>query len=707
MVRVLGDRDESERIVSYFRDSALSWDILLEALPDGTAVLDEHGTMRYVNGVLAELTGYSREDLVGRNVQMLVPARHRDTEHVARREHAQDPNTRLIWSDMDLSVLCRDGSELSVDFALSPLAIEGRAWVVAAIRDNRAQRDAETAQAEVELRFRVAFEDNMAPMMFTDLDDRTIAVNDAFCQMVGYARDELMGKDSKIFTYPEDVGITEETLRRVNSGEADQVRYVKRYLHKDGRVLVVEVLRSPARDASGKNLYFVFSERDITEERALSAQLSHQALHDSLTGLANRALFEDRLAQAHAAVVRHGGLAAVLMLDLDDFKGVNDSYGHIVGDQLLVGIARRFEQVTRSTDSLCRFGGDEFLYLAQGLTSPEDAILVASRLLGALAEPFFIAGASIEQRASVGVMVWDASSTETSQLIQDADVALYEAKRRGKGHHAVFTSSMRAKEENRFATIQELRHSFQSGDLEMHYQPIVELSTSDVVGFEALMRWHHPKHGLVPPDIFIELAEQSDLILELGAFAMHESVTAASSWEPQGPRAISPYVTVNVSAHQFHDPNLVAMIEREIDQAGLAPDRLILEVTETVALQDIAETLVVMEQLNRLGIGVALDDFGTGYSSLSYLAALNPRIIKVDQSFVRPQHDLARSNTLLEAIVTLGNKLDMVVLAEGIETAAQLKRLNNLHCDLGQGFLWSPAVPNVEALTMLEEASDT
>jgi diguanylate cyclase (GGDEF)-like protein/PAS domain S-box-containing protein len=701
MVRVLGDRDESERIVSYFRDSALSWDILLEALPDGTAVLDEHGTMRYVNGVLAELTGYSREDLVGRNVQMLVPARHRDTEHVARREHAQDPNTRLIWSDMDLSVLCRDGSELSVDFALSPLAIEGRAWVVAAIRDNRAQRDAETAQAEVELRFRVAFEDNMAPMMFTDLDDRTIAVNDAFCQMVGYARDELMGKDSKIFTYPEDVGITEETLRRVNSGEADQVRYVKRYLHKDGRVLVVEVLRSPARDASGKNLYFVFSERDITEERALSAQLSHQALHDSLTGLANRALFEDRLAQAHAAVVRHGGLAAVLMLDLDDFKGVNDSYGHIVGDQLLVGIARRFEQVTRSTDSLCRFGGDEFLYLAQGLTSPEDAILVASRLLGALAEPFFIAGASIEQRASVGVMVWDASSTETSQLIQDADVALYEAKRRGKGHHAVFTSSMRAKEENRFATIQELRHSFQSGDLEMHYQPIVELSTSDVVGFEALMRWHHHVRGWVPPSVFIPLAEMSDLILELGSFALRRAITAASSWTPTGARSVAPFVTVNFSASQFHNPGLMAMIEEVLKESGFAAERLVIEITEGSALMDVTETMAVIDHLDRLGVGIALDDFGTGFSSLSYLVLLHPRFIKIDQSFVRPKNESIHNDTLLETIISLGEKLNMTMLAEGIETKAQLERLRLLGCELGQGFFFSPAVPDGEIAMML------
>lgn len=687
-------------MVSHVNDPALSWEEFLEALPDGTALLDEHGVMQRVNSVLTELTGYSREELTGQNVQMLVPDHLRDTEHVARREHARNPNARLIWSDMDLSVLCHDGSEVSVDFALSPINVGGRSWAVASIRDNRAQRDAEAAHAEVELRFRVAFEDNMAPMMFTDLDDRTIAVNDAFCEMVGYSREELLGQDSKIFTYPEDVEITEDTLRRVKSGETLKVRYVKRYLHKDGRVLVVEVSRSAARDSSGKTLYFVFSERDITEERALSAQLSHQALHDSLTGLANRALFEDRLAQGHAAVLRNGGLGAVLMLDLDDFKGVNDTYGHIVGDQLLIGIARRFERVTRSSDSLCRFGGDEFLYLAQGLENADEAVLVAKRLLAALEEPFFIGGAYIEQHASVGVMVWDSTTTDTSQLIQDADVALYEAKRKGKGHHVIFTPSMRARAENRFATIQELRHSFQSGDLEMHYQPIVDLTSSEVVGFESLMRWHHHLRGWVPPNVFIPLAEMSDLILELSSFALREAIGTASLWRPDD-RGRTPFVTVNFTSSQFHNQAMVPMLQDILAKSGLAPERLVIEITEGAALQDITETMNVMSKLDDLGISIALDNFGTGFSSLSYLVLLHPRFIKIDQSFVRPKSENAHNDTLLETIISLGSKLDMTMLAEGIETKAQLERLRLLGCELGQGFFFSPAVPDDEIAGML------
>ncbi len=562
-------------------------------------------------------------------------------------------------------------------------------------------REIEHALTESEQRFRLAFEDNMSPMVFSDLNDLAIGVNEAFCEMVGFTREELLGHDSKQFTYPEDIGITEETHQRLAADEVDQLRYEKRYLRKDGRVIVSEVSRSAARDATGKTLYFVSSERDITEERALTLQLSHQALHDPLTGLANRALFEDRLSHAHARIARQGGMGAVLMLDLDDFKGVNDTHGHLVGDELLKGIARRFELVTRSSDTLCRLGGDEFLYLAEGLKSTDEAEEVADRLLAVLAEPFSFGGVHLEQHASIGIVVWDGESEDGSEFVQNADVALYEAKRQHAGSYALFTPSMHQQAVNRFALVQELHHALQVGELSMHYQPIVDLTTTEVVGYEALMRWEHPERGWVSPALFIPLAEKSSLILELGSFALHEAVAAATSWESAGPQTDAPYVTVNLSAHQFRDPGLVPMIVEVLTASGLAPGRLILEITESVALLDIVETLGVMEQFRSLGIGIALDDFGTGFSSLSYLVLLNPKIIKIDQYFINPSNDSAHNETLLETIVSLGNRLQMVMLAEGIETQEQLEQLRDLNCELGQGYLFSPAVPAAEARTMI------
>ncbi|MFZ0768334.1 MAG: EAL domain-containing protein [Acidimicrobiales bacterium] len=570
------------------------------------------------------------------------------------------------------------------------------AYGIGRLRDAQRLADNDDLLRESEQRFRLAFEQNMAPMIFVDLDDIVIAANDAFCRMVGFSREELIGRDSTPFTHPDDVGITEESHRRTLTGEIGQDRYVKRYLRKDGRTVIVEVLRSPARDATGKTLYYVISERDVTEERALTAQLSHQALHDPLTGLANRALFEDRLAGAYSRITRQKSLGAVLLLDLDDFKGVNDVHGHLVGDQLLVAVARRFEQVLRSADTVGRFGGDEFLYLAEGLSSPSDATDVANRLLETLTVPFVIGGVQIEQHASIGVVVWEGASKDPAEIIRDADVALYEAKTKGKGQHVIFTPSMHQQALSRFSLVQELHQALQSGELTMHYQPIVDLVSSEIVGFEALMRWRHPERGWVPPDVFIPLAEQSGLIWELGTFALGNAMAAASSWGPTGTTGRRPYVSVNLSAHQFHEPRLVGEIEELLTTFAVAPERLMIEITEGVMLRDATEATNVISRLQERGISFALDDFGTGYSSLSYLASMHPRLIKIDQSFVRPTQEGARTDALLETIVSLGSKLAITMLAEGIETPTQLERLRSLGCELGQGFLFSPALPNEE-----------
>ena len=537
----------------------------------------------------------------------------------------------------------------------------------------------------------------MAPMAFTDLDDRCIAVNDAFCSMVGRTREELLAGDSSLFTHPEDLGVTESVQQRLLAGDVERVRYIKRYLRPDGRVIVVEISKSTARDEHGDILYFVNSERDITDELELADQLAHQALHDPLTGLANRALFDDRLAQAFERVDRYGGVGAVLLIDLDDFKGINDTRGHITGDELLSAVAGRMQSVTRASDTLCRFGGDEFLYLAEGLSSDDEVQQVATRLLGVFDEAFAMSGTVVEQRASIGVVTFDGGRVDRETLVRDADVALYEAKREGKNRYVFFTPTMHHRAASHFELARELRHALAADELAMHYQPIIELSTLTVVGFEALMRWRHPERGLVSPSVFIPLAEESGLIVELGVFALREAIVTAATWASDGP-----YLTVNLSARQFHDPDLVAAIERELKSSGFAPDRLIIEVTESATLSDVAETLGVIERLTRLGIGIALDDFGTGYSSLHYLTLVHPRIIKIDQSFVSPTHDDLRTRTLLETIVTLGRKLDIEVLAEGIETDEQLAHLRRLGCDLGQGFLFSPAVGTSEVAALAE-----
>jgi diguanylate cyclase (GGDEF)-like protein/PAS domain S-box-containing protein len=552
-----------------------------------------------------------------------------------------------------------------------------------------------------EQRFRLAFEENMAPMIFSDSDDLAIAVNDAFCEMVGFSRDELLGFDSQHFTFPADFAITRESHESLVSNRASQVRYVKRYLRKDGQIVVSEVSRSTARDEDGRILYFVSSERDITAERELASTLSHQALHDPLTGLANRVLLDDRLGLARARAARQGGLIAVLMIDLDDFKGVNDTYGHLVGDQLLRGIADRFASVARPSDTLCRFGGDEFLYLAEGLTTMAESGEIARRFLATLEAPFSFGSGELTQRASIGIVVWDATSSETFDLIQNADVALYEAKRQHKGSYQAFDESMRRLVAARFTLNQELCQALQNGELSMHYQPIIELETQEIVGFEALMRWEHPERGFVGPDVFIPIAEQSDIILKLGAFALREATNVASSWTANEFGAF-PYLSVNLSAQQLHDPDLLRMIDDALRDSQLSPARLVLEITETSALFDVAETLDVLGELRLKGIDIALDDFGTGYSSLSYLVQLDPNVIKIDGSFVNSTVDIGQGELLLESIVALSQKLNVTLLAEGIETVRQRNKLIRLGCRFGQGHFYSQAITASEVRELLD-----
>jgi predicted signal transduction protein with EAL and GGDEF domain len=372
-----------------------------------------------------------------------------------------------------------------------------------------------------------------------------------------------------------------------------------------------------------------------------------------------------------------------------------------VSDHVLVTIAERLEEVTRASDTLCRFGDDEFLYLAENV-SVEEVDALAARLLEVFTQPITIVGAQLEVHASVGVVVWDGTSSDYERVIQHADAALYEAKRRGKGNFVRFSPEMEQQSVSRFALAQELRLGLRSGQLSMHYQPILDLATEDVLGFEALMRWQHPERGAVPPTVFIPLAEQSDLIYELGAFALREAVAAASTWLPQADGA--PFVTVNLSSRQFHDPELISIIVASLTSSGIAPERLVVEITESVTLLDVAETLSVIEQLHRLNVSVALDDFGTGYSSLSYLTQLRPAILKIDRSFVSPLHESAQNDTLLQTIVSLGQKLKMIVLAEGIETPDQFARLQELGCELGQGFLFSKAVPASDVADLLTGA---
>ncbi len=591
--------------------------------------------------------------------------------------------------------------EIGIEHAVSVRERERALQQAARVAESARVSDA--ARADLDRRFELAFENSMAPTIFADAADRVVAANSSFCRLLGRSRESVLGTTSHTFAHPDDADLIESAHRRLIDEELDHVTYVCRYVHSDGRVVVTEVLKSRALDEDDRVQYFVLSHHDVTEQLALSTQLSHQSLHDPLTGLPNRLLFEDRLAQAHARSVRLGRMDAVILFDLDDFKGVNDVHGHQIGDQLLVAVGQRLLSQTRATDTLCRVAGDEFLYLAEGISSAHEAQAIVDRLMSALEEPFEAAGSHMRQRASAGVAIWDSSDIAGSDLIQRADLALYAAKAQGRARSAIFSPEMHREAIDRFTLAQEMRQALDSGEIRMHYQPIVDLQSLTVVGFESLMRWQHPTRGAISPAVFIPLAESADFILELGHFAMSESLKTLASWDAERPSGPRPYMAINCSARQFHHEDMLSNLRRILGRTGLSAERVVLEITESTTLFSAGTSLSVIEQVHAAGFQLALDDFGTGFSSLSYLARLRPDTLKIDKSFVNPAANDANATTVLEVISALGHKIGVTVLAEGVETRENLENLRSLGCQLGQGFLFSPAVPAERAAVMIDQ----
>jgi diguanylate cyclase (GGDEF)-like protein len=438
----------------------------------------------------------------------------------------------------------------------------------------------------------------------------------------------------------------------------------------------------------------VVTTRDVTAQKQLEAQLQHNAFHDTLTGLANRALFADRLDHALARTDRLAAPVAVLFVDLDDFKAVNDGSGHTAGDELLVAVARRLRETLRPSDTIARLGGDEFAVLIEDAAEPGRPAVAAERLLAALAEPFD--GTRIT--ASVGIATGAAGQHDAAELLRHADVAMYAAKAAGKGRSAVFEPEMESAIIGQLRMKAELARAVELGEFTVYYQPTVELANGRLAGVEALVRWQHPERGLVPPLDFIPLAEQTGLIVPLGRFVLREACRQMSAWHTSYPTDPPMTVSVNLSARELDEPGLVDSVRAILAETGLAPAHLVLEITESLLLVDLPATVSILSDLRALGVRLAIDDFGTGYSSLAYLENLPVDILKIDKSFVDrigeaptdiPGVEDPNQSVMVSAISQLGHALHLQLVAEGIEQAEQVSTLQGLSCQYGQGYYFA------------------
>ncbi|MEA2460074.1 MAG: hypothetical protein QOH90_251 [Actinomycetota bacterium] len=414
--------------------------------------------------------------------------------------------------------------------------------------------------------------------------------------------------------------------------------------------------------------------------------MAHRALHDALTGLPNRALFRDRLEMALKRIRRRAGKVAVLFLDLDGFKLVNDGLGHDAGDQLLVQVAKRLTKVLRPSDSVARFAGDEFTILSEGIVNDEDVVEIAERINNALSEPYVLGRDEITVSASIGIAIADGPETNPDALMRDADAAMYRAKESGQSRHETFDGSLNKRAAQRLELENALHRAWERREFILQYQPTVRLDTEEIVGVEALIRWCHPDRGMLGPGEFISSTEKNGLIVPVGSWALEEACRQSRLWQEASPETAGLMVAVNLSAHQLAQPDLVDTVAEILSKTGANPARLCLEITESVVMEDAENVIASLNDLKALGISLAIDDFGTGYSSLSYLKRFPMDILKIDRSFVDGLGRDPQSSSIAEAIVSLSHVLGLTATAEGVETQAQLDELRALGCDYAQGF---------------------
>jgi len=550
-----------------------------------------------------------------------------------------------------------------------------------------------------EARFRTVFEHSAVGIAMLDENARILDTNGAFQRFLGYDDKELRGRAQHEFAPPDEVDAVRELVGDVAGATGASSAAEMRYVRRDGRTAWGSVTLSRAEGSP--NLHMIAMVQDVSERKSLEAELVHQAFHDPLTGLANRNLFRDRVEHALQRSARAHEEIAVMFLDLDNFKQVNDTLGHGAGDRLLTSVAGRLLNATRGCDTVARLGGDEFGVLLENVRGDPDATVVAERIKHALCTPIeFDNGRSASVSASIGI-ARPAAGEGSDELLRNADVAMYGAKAEARGTYVIFDPSMHARLVDRVALEADLRRAIEHGELSVAYQPIVSLETGTISGCEALMRWNHPVRGAVPPSMFIPVAEETGLIIPLGRWVLREACVRAAQWNAERPqRQLS--MTVNISAAQIGDSALVDDVAQALRDAKLEASLLVLEVTESVIMHDAEQAMARLNQLRQLGVRLAIDDFGTGYSSLSQLQRFPVDVLKIDRSFTSGLPHDTNSSALAKTIIALGNMLTLRTVAEGVETSQQHERLRELGCGLGQGFLFSHPVDGDVLRRMLD-----
>lgn len=676
-----------------------------EATDDGIMVVDLNNSIVAYNRHFIEMWNMTEEILkTGRNEKavayVLDQLTNADEFAAVTKQLISQPNVK------NYDVLHFKDGRIYERYS-QPHIIDGTiAGRVLSFRDITARSRADAALRESEYKLRTLLENMNEGISQIDNDHVIEFVNDRFCEMLEYTREELVGKKTyETFLDEEAYRLVKEADREREKGISSQYEVCVR--KKSGETVWVIIGGVPIFNAENKLTGTMGVFTDITERKRAEEQLLHDALHDGLTGLANRTLFINHLQKSIERGKRSNSVQyAVLFLDFDRFKVVNDSLGHAEGDNLLKQIARRLENLLRSGDLLARLGGDEFTILLTELNTPDDAVMVAERIQKDLNKPFILGENEVFMSVSIGIAISNEGHSRAEDMLRDADIAMYRAKSKGKAQHQIFDETMHVYAINKFQLETEIHRALHRGEFSMQYQPIVSLETNNLAGFEALIRWNHPERGMISPGDFIPAAEETGLIVPLGRWILYESCRQMREWQKKFPWLAALCVNVNLSCKQFQQVDLAEQITAALISTQLDPHCLKIEITESHVMESSDKAITMLSRLRSLGVGISLDDFGTGYSSLSYLHRLPVNFLKVDRSFVNRMVESRQNGEIVHTIVKLAQNLKMQVIAEGIETVEQFEQLKDLGCEYGQGYLISKPLEAAAASKYLSRLTE-
>ena len=672
-----------KRAEQALREAEERYRSLIELAPDAV-VVSCGGIVEYANPAAARLVkAGSPREVLGRNMESFVHPEHVERYRERLRCLGAGPGATNFE---ERKLRCVDGSEVMAEVASVSFLERGRLVTQTVVRDVTEQRAARRALAEREQRFRDVVEASGEYVWETDTQWRYTYLSARVEGVLGYMRAELLGRAPRDFMPLGEARALDEWFER-NAREGQPFRdLVHRSITKSGKVIWQQVSGMPVLDAQGRLAGYRGTGADVTARKQAEERIQYLATRDALTGLPNRALLGDRAAQAILAAARSRGMLAVLLIDLDRFKLVNDSLGHRAGDALLRAVAERLGNTLRRDDTLARLGGDEFVLLWDGLKTAQDAALVAQRVQAILQRPFTLEGRALNVTASIGVAIYPGDGRDFSELLKNADTALYDAKDGGRNGFRFFSPALHTRAVERLALESDLRGALARGELQLRWQPVVRHDA--VVGAEVLVRWNHPQRGLLKPDAFIPQAEECGLIRAVGEWTLERALSQIGAWQRQLPGA--PWFALNVSALELAQGEVyVARLRDALAAHAVPAERLELEVTERVLMAHLPESIETLRNIGALGVRLAIDDFGTGYSSLAYLRRLPIHKLKIDRGFLRELESSAGDAMIIETVAAMAKGLGLLVAAEGVETEAQLRRLRAVGCEEWQGHLFS------------------